>query len=74
MARTALKVKTAKLQENLLKALANGKKPKYATRVYNRCKLCGRNGGYLRKYEMCRICFREKANSGKIMGLKKSSW
>lgn len=74
MARTALIVKTARLQEKFLKQLASGKKPTYSTRVYNRCKLCGRQGGYLRKFEMCRICFREKANAGKVMGLKKSSW
>jgi small subunit ribosomal protein S14 len=56
------------------KALSEGKKPKKATRVYNRCSLCGRNHGYMRKFDMCRICFRELARSGKIMGVKKSSW
>lgn len=74
MARTALIVKTARRKEELLKALANGKKPVHPTKVYNRCKLCGRTHGYMRKFDMCRICFREKANSGKIMGVKKSSW
>lgn len=74
MARLSLKVKADKLKQALSKALAAGKKPKFPTRVYNRCKLCGRKGGYLRKFEMCRICFREKARSGKIMGIKKSSW
>ena len=74
MARTALKVKTANRKKHLLEALAAGKKPKFPTRVYNRCKLCGRQGGYMRKFEMCRICFRENAINGKIMGLKKSSW
>lgn len=74
MARLSLKVKAAKLKETLLKALSSGKKPQYPTRVYNRCKLCGRKGGYLRKFDMCRICFREKARAGKIMGVKKSSW
>lgn len=74
MARKALRVKTRKLKENYLKALSEGKKPKLPTRVYNRCKLCGRNRGYMRMFEMCRICFRELASSGKIMGVKKSSW
>lgn len=74
MARKALIVKTARLKKAFLDALAAGKKPKYSTRVYNRCQLCGRNRGYLRKFDMCRICFREHAREGKIMGLKKSSW
>lgn len=74
MARLSLKVRARKLKQDLLKALASGKKPQFSTRVYNRCKICGRKGGYLRKFEMCRICFREKARDGKIMGLKKSSW
>lgn len=74
MARKALKVKTDRSKKTLLTALAAGKKPKFPTRVYNRCKLCGRNGGYLRRFEVCRICFREKARQGKVMGLTKSSW
>ena len=74
MARLSLKVRAQQLKGKLTKALSNSKKPKYPTRVYNRCKVCGRKGGYLRKFEMCRICFREKAREGKIMGLKKSSW
>jgi len=62
------------MQKGLTDALANGKKPKFPTRVYNRCKICGRGGGYMRKFQMCRICFREKVSEGKIMGAKKSSW
>jgi small subunit ribosomal protein S14 len=74
MARLSLKVRAQQLKQQLTKALSGGKKAKYPTRVYNRCRICGRKGGYLRKFEMCRICFREKAREGKIMGLKKSSW
>ena len=74
MARTALKVKARRKKKQLIKSLGLGKKPVFGTRVYNRCKLCGRNGGYLRQFEMCRICFREKARQGKIMGVRKSSW
>ncbi len=74
MARTALKVKTRKKQEKATKEYAAGKKIKFPTKVYNRCKKCGRNGGYMRKFEVCRICFRELARDGKIMGVKKSSW
>ena len=55
-------------------ALANGKKPNKWVRTYNRCKLCGRPRGYLRHFKICRICFRELAAKGEIMGIKKSSW
>jgi small subunit ribosomal protein S14 len=47
---------------------------KYPVRVRNRCKLCGRPRGYMRRFQLCRICFREKALSGKIPGVVKSSW
>jgi len=49
-------------------------KPKFRVRAYNRCKLCGRSGGYLRRFAMCRICFREHASKGLIPGVTKSSW
>ena len=74
MARKALKVKTAKRQRLMLQAMANGKKPAKWVRTYNRCKLCGRKGGYLRFFQVCRICFRELALQGEIMGVTKSSW
>ncbi|MFI3260701.1 MAG: type Z 30S ribosomal protein S14 [bacterium] len=61
MARTSLKVK-------------NKRKPKYSTRAYTRCERCGRPHSVLKKYGICRICFRELANEGKIPGVKKSSW
>jgi small subunit ribosomal protein S14 len=47
---------------------------KYPVRVRNRCKLCGRPRGYLRRFQLCRICFREQALAGKIPGVVKSSW
>ncbi|MCD7774325.1 MAG: type Z 30S ribosomal protein S14 [Clostridiales bacterium] len=47
---------------------------KYSTRQHNRCKICGRPHAYLRKYGVCRICFRELAHAGQIPGVKKSSW
>jgi small subunit ribosomal protein S14 len=47
---------------------------KYPTRVRNRCVRCGRPRGYLRRFHLCRICFREMAMSGKIPGVVKSSW
>ena len=52
----------------------SNKKPKYATRSQNRCRLCGRKRGFMRKFGLCRICFREKANEGLIPGVRKSSW
>lgn len=50
------------------------KKPKYSSRIVRRCFKCGRKQGYLRKFGLCRICFREMANKGEIPGIKKSSW
>ena len=47
---------------------------KYETRVRNRCQLCGRPRGYIRRFGLCRICFREKALEGKIPGVVKASW
>ena len=48
--------------------------PKFSTRAYRRCKLCGRPRGYLRKFEMCRLCFRELALKGEVPGVVKASW
>ena len=50
------------------------KKPKFSTRATSRCFRCGRGRGYMRDFDLCRICFRELANEGKIPGVKKSSW
>lgn len=47
---------------------------KYPTRAYTRCKICGRPHSVLKKYGICRICFRELANKGEIPGVKKASW
>ena len=61
VAKTSMKVKQAR-------------PAKYSTRQYNRCKICGRPHAYLRKYGVCRICFRELAHDGQIPGVKKSIW
>ena len=74
MAKTSMKIKQQR-------------KPKFSTREYSRCRICGRPHAYLRKYgiwaEMalsfrkygiCRICFRELAYKGQIPGVKKASW
>ena len=50
------------------------KKLKYKIRVRNRCRRCGRARGYLRKFQMCRLCFRKRALQGEITGVIKSSW
>jgi len=50
------------------------KKPKFSTRIVRRCELCGRKHGYMRRYGMCRICFRELASKGEIPGVRKASW
>ncbi|MBO5564496.1 MAG: type Z 30S ribosomal protein S14 [Lachnospiraceae bacterium] len=49
-------------------------KPKYSTRAYTRCRICGRPHAVLKKYGICRICFRELAYKGQIPGVKKASW
>ena len=50
------------------------KNRKYEVRVRNRCKQCGRPRGYMRRFGLCRICFRELAVQGKVPGITKSSW
>jgi len=50
------------------------KKPKFSSRAIRRCFRCGRKRGYMRDFNLCRICFREMANRGEIPGIKKSSW
>lgn len=47
---------------------------KYSTREYNRCQIFGRPRGYLRKFKMCRVCFRKLASEGLLPGVTKSSW
>ncbi len=61
MARTALKVKQSRKQ-------------KFSTREYTRCTICGRPHAVLKKYGICRVCFRELAYKGEIPGFKKASW
>jgi small subunit ribosomal protein S14 len=50
------------------------KKPKFECRLRNRCKSCGRPRGFLRKFSLCRICFRKLALAGEIPGVTKASW
>ncbi len=50
------------------------RKPKFSTRQHNRCNLCGRPRAFLRKFGICRLCFRSLALRGEIPGVSKSSW
>jgi len=50
------------------------RKPKYQVRVKNRCQRCGRARAFLRRFGLCRICFRELALNGMIPGVRKASW
>src|SRR5467141_3258039 len=59
--------RTAKIAKSL-------KKPKFKVRVRNRCRCCGRARGYIRKFQMCRICFRGMALKGEIRGVVNASW
>lgn len=49
-------------------------KPKFSSRKVRRCWKCGRKRGYMRDFDLCRICFRELASKGEIPGVTKSSW
>jgi len=50
------------------------KKQKYKVREKNRCNICGRTRGYMRKFGLCRICFRNLAQKGELPGVTKASW
>ena len=61
MSRTALEVKASR-------------KPKFSSRAYNRCPICGRPLAFMRQFGICRICFRNMALRGDLPGVRKSSW
>jgi small subunit ribosomal protein S14 len=48
--------------------------PKFKARGYNRCRVCGRRRGFIRRFQTCRICFRELASKGLLPGVVKASW
>lgn len=50
------------------------REPKFKTRKYHRCLLCGRRRAYYRKFQICRLCFRKLASRGDIPGVRKASW
>ncbi len=50
------------------------KKQKFKVRNVSRCSICGRSRAYMRKFGICRICFRELAQKGELPGVVKSTW
>ncbi len=54
--------------------LKSQRTPKFKVQTHNRCQICGRPRGYIRKFGLCRICFRERALMGELPGVTKSSW
>ncbi len=58
----------------LSKIVKSRKPPKYRVQQRNRCRVCGRPRAYMRRFGLCRICFRELAVTGVIPGIRKSSW
>jgi len=56
------------------KIASSKRAPKYPVQQRNRCQLCGRPRGYMRRFGLCRICFRELAVTGQVPGVRKSSW
>ncbi|QQE76342.1 type Z 30S ribosomal protein S14 [Brevibacillus composti] len=56
------------------KLVKQQRQPKFSVRAYTRCERCGRPHSVLRKFKLCRICFRELAYLGPIPGVKKASW
>ncbi|MGA9048136.1 MAG: type Z 30S ribosomal protein S14 [Dehalococcoidia bacterium] len=58
----------------ICKMVKASRPPKYRVQQHNRCKLCGRPRAYIRKFGICRICFRTLALNGELPGVQKSSW
>ena len=50
------------------------RKPKFSVRAHNRCNRCGRPRAFMRKFGLCRVCFRQMALNGEIPGVRKASW
>ena len=74
MATTAKIAKDDKQAARNKRAREQKKKAKFACRLRNRCWRCGRPRGFLRKYGVCRLCFRQLALNGEVPGVVKASW
>ncbi|MCU0723627.1 MAG: type Z 30S ribosomal protein S14 [Planctomycetes bacterium] len=59
---------------SLCQKIRVSKTPKYSSRRKNRCQICGRPRSFMRKFMLCRCCFRQMASRGLIPGVRKSSW
>ena len=67
-------VKIGSKMATTAKRVKDKRKPKFSSRQHNRCNLCGRPRAFLRKFGICRLCFRSLALKGEIPGVMKSSW
>ena len=56
------------------KVIKDQREPKFSSRKKNRCQLCGRPRAYIRKFGLCRLCFRSLAHKGELPGVTKASW
>ena len=74
MAITSRIIKQRRRKRKFLESLHLGVHIKFMTRLRSRCNKCGRPRGYMRDFGICRICFRELADTGEIPGVRKSSW
>ncbi len=74
MATTAKIAKEVKKEAEMAQARKDGTAVKFPTRLRHRCRNCGRPRGFLRKFSLCRICFRKFALAGEIPGVTKASW
>ena len=74
MATTAKIAKEVRKEAQMAEARKSGASVKFPTRLRHRCKNCGRPRGFLRKFSLCRICFRKFALAGEIPGVTKASW
>ena len=61
-------------QAHIARAAKSLKNAKYPSRIIRRCWKCGRKAGFMRRFQLCRICFRELASRGEIPGISKASW
>ncbi|MHC5037456.1 MAG: type Z 30S ribosomal protein S14 [Planctomycetota bacterium] len=59
---------------SLCQKVKAAKTPKFSSRRVNRCQICGRIRAYMRKFMICRCCFRSMAGQGLIPGVRKASW
>ncbi len=74
MAKKSVIAQQERLNDKRLKAISTWIKAKKPTKYYNRCKVCGRTGSYIREFGICRVCFRKYAREWLIMWVRKASW